>query len=253
MGAITSRLAWLERTAGWAVGVPFAVWRYAAREVEVDRRLERHPWPIPGFPLEARAGRDVQGPGDGRGAAYLRRYRARVADPILTPEELMGVIANDPDVACPVEFARFERTGGEPGDLRPGDEFRVRLPGPWNGPVRVIEVDERSFRLATLRGHMEAGEIVFRASDEDGRLIFEIASWARSGDPLFALLYDHIPVNREIQQHMWVQFLLRVAQISGGRIEPPVEVHALRSDDHPFSRRRLGPARREKVARTRPG
>jgi hypothetical protein len=224
MGAITSRLAWLERTAGWAVGVPFAVWRYAAREVEVDRRVERRAWPIPGFPTEARDGGAVQGPADGSGAAYRRRYRATIADAVLTPEELMAVIANDPDVACPVEFARFER----------GDEFRVRLPGPWNGPVRVVERDARSFRLATLRGHMEAGEILFAASEEDGRLVFEIVSWARSGDPVFALLYDRIPINREIQQHMWVQFLTRVAQISGGRIEPPVEVHALRADDHPF-------------------
>jgi hypothetical protein len=238
VGAITSRLAWLERTAIWAVGVPFALWRYAAREVEVDRSVERHPWPIPGFPDDGRSGPGdrgaIQRPSDGAGAAYRRRYRVRIADPVVTPEELMAVIANDPDVACPVEFARFEKTRGERGELRVGDEFRVRLPGPWNGPVRVVERDERSFRLATLRGHMEAGEIVFRAGGEGGRLLFEIASWARSGDPAFALLYDRIPINRAIQQHMWVQFLARVAQISGGRIEPPVEVDALRSDDHPF-------------------
>lgn len=234
MSAITERLAVLERAASWAVGVPFALWRYAAQEVEVDRRIEPHPWPIPGFPVEARSGRDVQGPADGWGAAYRRRYRATIVGPVLTPEELMAVIANDPDVACPVEFARFEKTRGEPGDLLVGDEYMVRLPGPWNGPVRVVERDERSFRLATLHGHMEAGEIVFRAEAGGGRMIFEIQSWARSGDPFFALLYDRIPINRGVQQHMWVQFLERVAQISGGRIEPPVEVHALRSDDHPF-------------------
>ena len=234
MGAITERLAVLERVAVWAVGVPFAVWRYAAQEVEVDRRIERCPWPIPGFPLEPRDGPDVQGPADGSGDAYRRRYRATILDPVLTPQQLMGVIANDPDVACPVEFARFEKVRGERGDLRVGDEYMVRLPGPWNGPVRVVERDDRSFRLATLCGHMEAGEIEFRAEPGEGRMVFEIQSWARSGDSLFALLYDRIPINREVQQHMWVQFLERVAQISGGRIDPPVEVHALRSDDHPF-------------------
>ena len=228
------RLAVLERAAGWAVGVPFALWRYAAQEVEVDKRIEPHPWPIPGFPLEARSGRDVQGPADGWGAAYRRRYRATILDPVVTPEELMAVIANDPDVACPVEFARFEKIRGERGDLRVGDEYRVRLPGPWNGPVRVVERDERSFRLATLDGHMEAGEITFSAEPADGGMVFQIESWARSGDPVFAVLYDRIPINRQIQQHMWVQFLERVAQISGGRIRPPIEVHALRSDDHPF-------------------
>lgn len=238
MGAFADRLAVLERVAGWAVGVPFATWRYLAREVPLDRRIEAHPWPIPGFPDDDRPGpgdpSELQRPGDGSGAAYRRRYRVRIADPVLTPEELIAVIANDPDVACPVEFARFEKLRGEPGDLLEGDEYRVRLPGPWNGPVRVVERGERSFRLVTLRGHMEAGEIVFRAGEEDGRLLFEIHSWARSGDPVFALLYDRIPINREVQQHMWVQFLERVAQISGGRIEPPVQVHALRSDDHPL-------------------
>jgi hypothetical protein len=238
MGAIAERLAVLERVATWAVGVPFATWRYLAREVPVDRRLEPHGWPIPGFEAQER---DVPGdpsavqrPSDGSGAAYRRRYRARIADPVLTPEELMAIIANDPDVACPVEFARFEKLRGEPGELRVGDEYRVLLPGPWNGPVRVVDQGPSSFRLVTLHGHMEAGEIEFRARAEGERLVFEIESWARSGDPLFALLYDRIPINREIQQHMWVQFLERVAQISGGRIEPPVEVHGLRSDDHPF-------------------
>jgi hypothetical protein len=110
----------------------------------------------------------------------------------------------------------------------------VRLPGPWNGPVRVVEREATWFRLATLQGHMEAGEIVFRAEEDGAGLIFEIQSWARSGDPVFALLYDRIPINREVQQHMWVQFLERVAQISGGRVAPPIEVHALRSHDHPF-------------------
>lgn len=234
MSAITDRLAALERVAGWAVGVPFALWRYAARELEVDRRMEPHAWPIPGFPLRAREGPGVQGAADGRGAAYHRRYRATILDPILAPEELMAVIANDPNVACPVELARFEKTRGEPGDMRVGDEYLVRLPGPWNGPVRVAERDERSFRLATLDGHMEAGEIVFGAEPSDGGLTFRIESWARSGDAFFALLYDRIPINREVQQHMWVQFLARVAQVSGGRIRPPVEVRALRSDDHPF-------------------
>ena len=238
MSAITERLAILERVAIWAVGVPFALWRYAAREVEVDRRIEPHAWPIPGFPDDRRDGpgdaADLQRPSDGSGAAYRRRYRARIADPVLTPEELMAVIANDPDVACPVEFARFEKLRGTPGELAVGDEYRVLLPGPWNGPVRVADHGPRSFRLLTLHGHMEAGEIEFRAGEEDGRMVFEIESWARSGDPLFALLYDRIPINREVQQHMWVQFLERVAQISGGRIEPPVEVHGLRSDDHPF-------------------
>ncbi len=65
-----------------------------------------------------------------------------------------------------------------------GDEFVVRMPGPWDGPVRAVEVTPTSFRLATLTGHLEAGQIEFRAADDGGDLVFTIESWARSGDRL---------------------------------------------------------------------
>ena len=54
-----------------------------------------------------------------------------------------------------------------------GDEYVVRMPGPWDGPVRVIASDELSFRLATLEGHLEAGQIEFRALAAEP-MVFEI-------------------------------------------------------------------------------
>ncbi|HEX3925196.1 MAG TPA: hypothetical protein VHY31_23150 [Streptosporangiaceae bacterium] len=36
------------------------------------------------------------------------------------------------------------------------------MPGPWDGPVRVVHTGAASFRFATLAGHLEAGEIEFR-------------------------------------------------------------------------------------------
>ena len=53
----------------------------------------------------------------------------------------------------------------------------MRTPGPWDGPVRVVQAGPRSFRLATLAGHLEAGQIEFRVAPHgEGRLIFEIES-----------------------------------------------------------------------------
>ena len=49
------------------------------------------------------------------------------------------------------------------------------MPGPWDGPVRVIDVGDRSFRLATLAAHLEAGQIEFRVS-HDELITFEIES-----------------------------------------------------------------------------
>ena len=227
-----------ERAVGWLIGVPFASWRYMARTIEIRREDSSCTWPIEGFPngdchIGDPAG--LQGPSTGHGAAFHRRYGVRTARPLLDARELMSIVLNDPNVACPLEIARFER---EMPDLRPieaGDELRVRLPGAWNGPVRVTDVTDQSFRLATLRGHMEAGEIEFRArDDENGELIFEIESWTRSGDRVFDFLYDRLGIARELQLDMWAFFLERVAQISGGSAANGIEVYTGRCADHPL-------------------
>ena len=122
----------------------------------------------------------------------------------------------------------LERGGGQAID-----ELVVRLPGPWDGPVRIVDVTDRSFRLATLKGHMEAGEIEFRASTNDhGWTIFEIESWARSGDWMFRWLYDRLPVARELQLHMWSHFCERVVRIADGILMTNVEVHTCTPDRH---------------------
>jgi uncharacterized protein DUF1990 len=225
-----------ERAVGWLIGVPFASWRYMARTTEIRRESTSCSWPLDGFPAD-----DGECVGDpdalqrastGCGAAFHRIYRVHVGRPLLHARELMAIILNDPNVACPLEIARFERQDSRPVEV--GDEMRVRLPGAWNGPVRATDVTDRSFRLATLRGHMEAGEIEFRARDDDSELIFEIESWARSGDPVFDFLYDRLGVARELQTDMWAFFLERVAQISGGSLADGIEVFTRRCDDHPL-------------------
>jgi hypothetical protein len=114
-------------------------------------------------------------------------------------------------------MAVFRKTRGARDSLRQGDEFIVRMPGPWDGPVRVVRRDERSFRLATLDGHLEAGEIEFRAEPDGDALRFEIESWARAGDRLSALLYNKLRLAKEIQLNMWSHFCVRAAALAGGR------------------------------------
>jgi hypothetical protein len=112
-----------------------------------------------------------------------------------------------------------------------GDEFVVRMPGPWDGPVRVVALQPTSFRLATLNGHLEAGQIEFTASRDGDRLVFGIESWARSGDRLSDLLYDRVRMAKEIQLHMWTSLLERVARAAGGRITGGIEIETRRVDD----------------------
>lgn len=46
---------------------------------------------------------------------------------------------------------------GLPAQMAVGDRYTVRTAGPWSGPVEVVDISDRSFRFATLDGHMEAG------------------------------------------------------------------------------------------------
>ena len=159
---------------------------------------------------------------DGRGPLYRRTYEVAVLDPRTGPEELITRLLNDPNRASPTEVSDFRASSR---DRDPGAEFAVRMPGPWDAPVRVVERTATSFRFATLRGHLEAGEIELSAAwGEGGRLLFTIDSWARSGDRLYDWLYDKVPVTREMQLHMWTHVCEQVASLSGGRQEGDVRV-----------------------------
>ena len=173
---------------------------------------------------------------DGAGPLFHRLYRARIRDPEISPESLMARLQQDPDRGAPTEFATFKKSKGDEGCMRPGDEYVVRMPGPWDGPVRVLEVTPRSFRLMTLEGHLEAGQIAFRVEGGGDRIVFEIESWARSGDRLSDLLYDRLRMSKEIQLHMWTSFLERVIRLSGGTRESPLLIETRRVDQLPSDR-----------------
>ena len=209
------RLATASR---WPVGVGLTSWRYMWR-VTPMRRLEMgddgsEPMP-PSLPPDVdRNG--IQGLEQGVGALFHRRYRTTIRGGSLTATEVIAEIARDLNVVAPTEFARFERLSGSAGKMQVGDEYLVRMPGPWDGPVRVVDVTPYSFRFATLRGHLEAGQIEFRAHEEDG-LLFEIESWARSGDRFSNILFDQLRMAKEVQLHMWTSVLEHVVRLTKGR------------------------------------
>ena len=218
----------------WPVGMAIATYRVTRRidverHVESRRGLDPRPTdrPVPGDQD------GVQPRAEGAGDSSRRRYRLRMRETDMSPERLISTLALDPNLASPFEVARFVKTSGRLGELVAGDEYVVWMPGPWNGPVRVADRTPTSFRLATLRGHMEAGEIEFRARREEGELVMEIESAARSGSTPSWLLYGPLRIGQEIQLHMWVHFLERSGRLSGGVPAGPVEVTTVRfPDDH---------------------
>lgn len=227
---LTRRLTTATR---WPIGIALTSWSYMWRTTPMHRREE------PGVLAEDRppalppdvSDEEVQPASAGAGPLFHRRYRALVRAPRLSPEALIDRIAHDLNHVAPTEFAVFQKVAGDDDAMRVGDEYVVRMPAPWDGPVRVVAVSPHSFRFATLAGHLEAGQIEFRALPAREGLRFEIESWARSGDRLSNLLYHRLRMAKEIQLHMWTSFIERVARESGGRLTGGIDIHTRRVEE----------------------
>lgn len=207
--------------ARWPLGASLAAWRYLWSTTPAHRWEMTGTWPADA-PPELPAGTDLAGLQrfeDGVGPLMHRIYRTRIVGSTLTPEELMAKMSANLDGVAPSEFATFQKVEGEKGDLSKGNRYTVRMPGPWDGPVRVVAVSPTSFRLATLPGHLEAGQIEFRARSDYRSLWFEIESWARSGDRFSDLLYARVGVSKEVQLHMWSSVLRRIVDLAEGAME----------------------------------
>jgi hypothetical protein len=223
----------LATAARWPVGIGLTSWSYMWRTTPMHRREEigdlanDAPADLP----SGVATDEVQHASDGAGPLFHRRYSALVREPQLSPEELIEHVARDLNKVTPTSFAVFQKVEGDDDAMDVGDEYVVRMAAPWDGPVRVIDRTPRSFRFATLDGHLEAGQIEFRAAPAPEGLRFEIESWARSGDRLSNLLYHKLRMAKEIQLHMWTSFLERVAKASGGRLTGGIDIRTRRVED----------------------
>jgi hypothetical protein len=216
----------------WPAGVLMTSWRYMWRTTPMERIEAEGEWARIGPPaLPPGVSHDeVQPPESGAGPLFRRRYRMRIEGSEWSPEELVDAVAGDPGSVSPSEFAQFVKVRGEEGEMRVGDEYVVRMAAPWDGPVRVVAREPARFRLVTLEGHLEAGQIEFSAEREDGRLLFTIESWARSADMAVHALYDKLRMAKETQLHMWISMLERIEDLSGGRRHGRVEIHTLRAE-----------------------
>ncbi len=222
----------LGTAALWPFGIGLTSWNYMWRITPLHRRE------VPGSEREDVAPElpvsldldEVLHARDGVGPLFHRRYRTRIRESELTAEEVVGRVRRDLNSFAPTAFASFHKVRGAAEEMLVGDEYVVRMPGPWDGPVRVVEVTDRSFRFVTLAGHLEAGQIEFRA-ERDTMLVFTIESWARSADWLSNLLYHRLRMAKEVQLHMWISFLERIVRLSGGRMTGGIDIHTRRVDE----------------------
>jgi hypothetical protein len=210
----------------WPVGLLITGWAYVWRVTPLHRRETSGTMQEDGGPpMPAGASWDgVQWPREGSGAFLHRRYRVEVVDARIGAFELMTRIRADINQVVPGGIAQFRKVAGADGRLSPGDEYVVRMPGPWDGPVRVIEATPTCFRFATLEGHLEAGQIEWRARDLDDALRFEVESWSRPGDRLSDIAHHRLRMAKEVQLHMWTSVLENVVKLAGGRMRAGVDI-----------------------------
>ena len=94
-------------------------------------------------------------------------------------------------------------------------------------------------RLRHAAGHLEAGRIRFSAIDDGpGCIEICIEPWARGGDRVSNLLFDRLPVNKEVQLHMWTSVLERLIDLSGGVRDGRIEIATRRVDEAQLARAR---------------
>jgi hypothetical protein len=217
----------------WSRSVATSGWEYLSRTRKVRR--SEGPGSVPDdlpapLPSNIALG-ELQDVADGVGPLLHRCYVARVRAAELTAAQLIGAFAGRPNCASPQQLADFDKVHGAYGELRVGDEFTIQIPGPWDGPVRVVEVDSNGFGFVTLDGHLEAGRIRFSARDlAPGCLELRIEAWARGGDHVSNMLFDRIGINKEIQLHTWTSVLARLLQLAKGRRDGPIYATTKRVD-----------------------
>lgn len=216
-------------------GVALWLWKRWGYPVRTHQRDVRHAPEAPFDPPRTVPGRpEIQPEEEGTGPRFHRIYSVTIQGAALSPSELMDQVRADLQAFVPDELARFEKVRGDASAFAVGDEYHIHITAPWDGPVRVIESDATSFAFGTLEGHLEAGQIQFRAEPHDAYeegMRFTIESWARSRDALVDLAYDDLKLAKAAQQGMWTFFCSRVVDTSGGEAIGEVDVITEREAD----------------------
>jgi hypothetical protein len=210
--------------ARWLLGTVLVSWRYLWTTIPLHREDsaggsdDALPPMLPDEFLDEQ----VQLASGGVGPMFHRRVWVNIADSRLSAEELLAAVLSGFGRFVPREVVGIHRKAR--GRLQPGEVFVVQMPGPWNGPVRVVQADPGCLRLATLQGHLEAGQIRFRAFRSADVVVFEVESWARCATAMVHLLYVRLRLAKEIQFNMWVRFCLSAVKASRGRLVDGVHV-----------------------------
>ena len=173
----------------------------------------------------------TDGPGlqtqdDGVGDVVTRRYELPIRGKDVSAEKVIGLLLSDPNELSPESYAVFSAPV-----THVGQQLKVTLAGPWDGPVEVRQLTATKLVLGTMDGHMEAGWIRFEAEDTDDGVMFTIMSAASAGDPAFWMLHVFAKVGQWVQADMWSRVLEASAREAGDTDPPRVSITTLTHTD----------------------
>ena len=139
-GSLSTRLGIVLR---WPIGLVLISWRYLWRITPVYRREEDGgpddlPPPIP----DSVETDDVQGLADGYGPLLHRRYAVRVVGSRSTPEQVVALLAADPNSAAPQDAAVFVKSkAAAVAGRRPGAHAPRRRRGRSPRVISSVETE----------------------------------------------------------------------------------------------------------------
>jgi anti-anti-sigma factor len=167
-------------------------------------------------------GREICGPMDGFGQLLHKVYTVRLTGSEVSPAEVIQL--------CKEQLGDFWPRGNRLHVPAPGIEpgavglIELTLPGgvPLATGIRVLHAGKTSFTFVTLAGHLEAGWICFSAYKKQACTTLEVASLARTSDPIYELgfsLFGHSQQERfwrttleNVAEHFGVSALARVTK-----------------------------------------
>ena len=210
---------------------------HLAHDADLSQRGGRH---ARGRPAAGDSGRRLprRGPAPPRrvGAAVSSRLQRR--DPRQRLEcgraDRLRERRSEPRCA-PVAGPLSEDARARQGQMRVGDEWVVRMPGPWDGPVRTIEVGPEHFRFATLAGHLEAGQIEWRADGTTtGCCAFRSSPGRGRGTGSRRSCTTGCGWRRRCSCTCGARWWRRSSDLAGGRLERGIEIETRRVDGDAF-------------------
>lgn len=133
-------------------------------------------------------GRMITFPANGFGRLWDKKYRLRLSDPKLNPQDIVAVWRSEFPDFWPQGNRLFPSAGAP---IAPGTAAVLNLSLPGGlvlaTGIMVIHADETSFSFSTVQGHILAGWITFSSFREEGAVIIQVHPLFRPGDPLMEL------------------------------------------------------------------